>query len=274
MRYDQLVVGDCISGMNELPIGSVDLLISDPPYGIGWSYDQYDDDTTYSEYLDFSRDWINAAMRVMSPTGTFWLIIGDSYAAELDVMCRREFGLTRRSWVVWHYSFGQNLKSKFTPSHTHCFHYVVDPKQFTFNGDAVKVPSARQVVYGDRRAAAGGRLPNDVWALRPQEHPNLFSATGDLWFIPRVCGTFKERVEHPCQAPLALLERMVLASSNPGDLVLDPFAGSGTTLVAAKKLGRRYYGFELSASYARIAGSRLESVAAEPSLPRSESSLV
>jgi site-specific DNA-methyltransferase (adenine-specific) len=138
---------------------------------------------------------------------------------------------------------------------------VKNPKAFTFNLDAIRVPSARELVYGDKRAAAAGRLPDDTWILRPQDLPAGFNADEDTWYFPRVCGTFKERSGwHGCQMPEQLLGRIIRASSNPGDLVLDPFGGSGTTLAVAKKLGRSFLGFELSPAYAARIRERLASV--------------
>ena len=124
---------------------------------------------------------------------------------------------------------------------------VKDPEHFTFNVEAIRVPSARQLVYADRRANPAGRLPDDTWILRPQDLPEGFQPDDDTWYFPRVCGTFKERAGwHGCQMPEQLLGRIIRACSNEDDLVLDPFAGSGTTLAVAKKLGRRFVGFELS----------------------------
>ncbi len=136
-----------------------------------------------------------------------------------------------------------------------------DAKKFTFNDAAIRVPSARQLVYGDRRANKNGRLPDDTWILRPQDIAGRVSADEDTWYFPRVCGTFKERAGfHGCQMPEQLLGRIIKVSSNPGDLVLDPFGGSGTTLVVAKKLGRDYLGFELSENYYQKIEERLASV--------------
>src|SRR5262249_49930775 len=134
----------------------------------------------------------------------------------------------------------------------------VDRERFTFNDDAVRVPSARRMVYGDRRADPRGKVPDDMWLLRPQEDGRFFGADTDAWHVRREAGTFKGRVKgHPCQMPLPVLERIIRVSSNPGELVLDPYAGSGSTLVAAKRLGRRYLGVELSEAYAAIARNRL-----------------
>ncbi|WP_020467070.1 DNA-methyltransferase [Singulisphaera acidiphila] len=102
-------------------------------------------------------------------------------------------------------------------------------------------------------------MPDDTWILRPQDLPEGFAPDSDTWYAPRVCGTFKERAGwHGCQMPEQLLGRIIRTCSNEGDIVLDPFAGSGTTLVVAKKLGRKYLGFELSADYAAQIESRLE----------------
>jgi site-specific DNA-methyltransferase (adenine-specific) len=132
---------------------------------------------------------------------------------------------------------------------------------FTFNAEAIRVPSARQLVYGDRRANPTGRLPDDTWILRPQDLPEGFGADENTWYFPRVCGTFKERAGwHGCQMPEQLLGRIIRACSHPGELVLDPFAGSGTTLAVAKKLDRRYLGFELSPQYAERVAARLAAI--------------
>jgi site-specific DNA-methyltransferase (adenine-specific) len=164
--------------------------------------------------------------------------------------------------VIWYYTFGVNCKFKFSRSHAHLFHFIKNPKKFCFNTEAVRVPSARQLVYGDTRANPGGRLPDDTWILRPQDLPEGFQPTDDTWYFPRVAGTFKEREGfHGCQMPEQLLGRIVRACSNSGDLVLDPFSGSATTLTVSKKLGRRWLGFDISPEYiargrARLAAAR------------------
>ncbi len=251
---------DCISGMNQLDAGSVDLAFADPPFNIGYKYDVYDDAREAEHYLDWSRQWIEGVYRALKPTGAFWLAIGDEFAAELKLISQKA-GFKCRSWVIWYYTFGVNCKFKFTRSHAHLFHFVKDHKQFTFNSKSIRVPSARQLVYNDGRANPDGRLPDDTWILRPQDVPEGFQADGDTWYFPRVAGTFKERAGfHGCQMPEQLLGRIIRACSNPDELVLDPFSGSGTTLVVAKKLGRRWIGFDLSADYIQRGKARLEGV--------------
>ncbi|WP_461367832.1 DNA-methyltransferase [Candidatus Darwinibacter acetoxidans] len=249
---------DCVAGLAKLPAGSVDLAFADPPFNIGYQYDVYDDRQDEEKYLDWCRQWMRGVVDALKPTGTFWLAIGDEYAAELKLIAQKELGLICRNWVIWYYTFGVHCKQKFSRSHAHLFYFVKDRKQFTFNDEAVRVPSARQLVYADTRANPKGRLPDDTWILRPQDLPNGFRSDGDTWYFPRVCGTFKERVGgHGCQMPERLLGRIIRACSNEGDLVLDPFGGTGTTLVVAKKLRRQYIGFEISPGYTKKIEARL-----------------
>lgn len=263
LPIDRIHQGDCLDLMRQIAAGTIDLVFADPPFNIGYQYDQYHDRQEDEEYLAWSRQWMEEVHRVLKPGGTFWLAIGDEYAAELKVDAEHKIGFTTRSWVVWYYTFGVNCKRKFSRSHVHLFHFVKDDNQFTFNAlDAqVRVPSARALVYADKRANPAGRLPDDTWILRPQDLPDGFQPTEDMWYYARVAGTFKERQGfHGCQMPEQLLGRIIRVSSNPGDVVLDPFAGSGTTLAVAKKLGRRWIGCELSEQYVRAATERLNAV--------------
>lgn len=252
--------GDCVAGMNGLPAGSVHLAFADPPFNIGYKYDTYDDRKEKADYLAWSRDWISAVYRVLRDDGTFWLAIGDDYAAELKVLSQ-EIGFHSRSWVIWYYTFGVNCKQKFTRSHTHLLYFVKDPKKFTFRAEDPmnRVPSARELVYNDKRANPKRRLNDDTWILRPQDINGGFEPDEDTWYFPRVAGTFKERAGfHGCQMPEQLLGRIISHCSNEHDVVLDPFGGSSSTLVTAKKLRRRAVGFELSEDYARQGRKRLE----------------
>lgn len=269
--------GDCIEGMNALPEESVNLVFADPPFNIGYKYDVYEDRMAAADYLKWSSDWMKAVWRVLTDDGTFWLAIGDEFAAELKTAAHG-VGFTMRSWVIWYYTFGVNCKNKFTRSHTHLFYFVKDPNSFTFRCEdpANRIPSARQLVYNDRRANSKGRLPDDTWiippgvketfALRPQDLAQQFGADENTWYFPRVAGTFKERAGfHGCQMPEQLLGRIVRNCSNDNDVVMDPFAGSASTLIVARKLGRQVIGFELSEEYTKAGTERLN--AATPGDP-------
>jgi site-specific DNA-methyltransferase (adenine-specific) len=267
LQLDKLYNEDCIAGMGRIAEGSVDLAFADPPFNIGYKYDVYEDRMAADKYLAWTKQWGEALVRTLKPTGTFWLAIGDDFAAELKLLFQRELGLFCRSWVIWYYTFGVNCKFKFSRSHTHLFHFVKDPKNFAFYRDAIRVPSARQLVYADARADSKGRIPDDTWILRPQDIDESFSAEEDTWHFPRVCGTFKERAGwHGCQMPELLLGRIINVCSKAGETVLDPFGGSGTTLAVAKKLDRRFIGFELSKNYAKQIQARLEAAKVGDSL--------
>lgn len=280
-----VAVGDCIETMNAWPEDCVDLVFADPPYNIGYKYDQYEDTRDDHDYIDWTKQWINGCAHLLKPTGSLYILIGDEYAAEVRLHLKaleHDHKLAFRNWIIWHYTFGQNARIKFNRSHAHLF-YCVGPAifdsrlyqttggkieavdlPFAFNRDAVAVPSARQLVYGDRRANPKGKMPDDTWYLRPQDAEKeglerYFSPEEDTWYLSRLCGTFKERQGwHPCQLPEALLERIIKLSSGKGDVVFDPFVGSGTTLAVAARMGRQWIGCELSDEYAAKAVERIE----------------
>jgi site-specific DNA-methyltransferase (adenine-specific) len=285
LPLDQILQGDSIEKLNALPEAWVDLCFADPPFNIGYLYHGYDDGKGVDEYLDFSEKWMAAVQRALKPSGSFYLAIGDEFAADLAVIARRKLGLHLRNWIVWHYTFGQQTRKMFAKSHTHILYFTKEKPNsgmtnLTFNADAIRVKSARQTIYEDARANPKGKLPDDTWFLRPQEAnyaepgyrefaqgriergeemlPDFFDPTGDTWNVSRVCGTFKEREGwHGCQMPMGVLDRIIKASSNPGDVVLDPFNGSGTTAVSAALLGRRFVGIDQSTEYVKFAQSRL-----------------
>ena len=275
---NQIIQGDSIAVLNDGPEGWVDLCFADPPFNIGYLYHGYDDEKDDHEYLEFCEKWMKAVHRALKPNGSFYLAIGDDFAAELTYIAKRNVGFHLRNWIIWHYTFGQQPKSKFARSHTHILYFTKDKKEFTFNADAVRVASARQTTYKDSRANPKGKLPDDVWFLRPQDaaahayvepggtpigcdaakEMGYFDVVSDTWNVSRVCGTFKEREGwHGCQMPIGVLNRIIAASSNEGDVVLDPFNGSGTTVVAAALLNRRYVGIDQSAEYVGYAQKRL-----------------
>lgn len=248
LRIDSVVMGDCVELLGKITEPCVDLIFADPPFNTGYSYDQYDDNVAYETYVDWTERWMAACAGVLNPTGSFYIAIGDDYAAEVR-MLGRKLGLTLRNWIIWHYTFGQSTKAMFSKAHTHIFYFVRDPKRFIFHDERVRFPSARHTEYSDRRANPMGRVPDDVW--------NEF---------PRVCGTFAERAGwHGCQMPEALLMRIIRASSDPGQLVLDPFVGSGTTVVAATKLDRHYLGIDISKHYVLHCRKRLAAAKPEAS---------
>jgi len=244
---NKIICGDCIEVLSKVREPFADLIFADPPFNIGYKYDKYHDKVKRANYIAWTKDWMTACKKVIKPHGSFYIAIGDEYAANIKIIAD-ELGLFMRNWIIWHYTFGQQMKKKFARSHTHIFYFINDKTSFTFNDHAVRVPSDRQLIYNDRRANPAGKMPDDVWAE-----------------YSRVCGTFKERTGwHPCQMPESLLKRIIAVSSNPGDCVLDPFSGSGTTAAAAYQLGRNYVALDISEKYVKNAKERLTELQKQP----------
>ena len=238
---NKIICGDCIEVLSEVKEPFAELIFADPPFNIGYKYDKYHDKVEKNNYIAWTRDWMAACKKVLKPSGSFYIAIGDEHAADVKIIAD-ELKLELRNWIIWHYTFGQQMKSKFARSHTHIFYFVKDKDRFIFNTDKELVISDRQRRYNDKRANREGKMPDDVW----DEYP-------------RVCGTIKERTNFPCQMPESLLARIIRVSSNEYDLVLDPFSGSGTTAVVAKKLRRDYTGIEMSKSYVKKSEKRIQS---------------
>jgi len=238
IEINKIHCGDCVELLKDADIQPI-LIFADPPFNIGYEYESYQDNLDYNKYIAWTKQWMSACYNVLANNGSFYIAIGDEYAAEVKTIAR-ELGLETRNWIIWNYGFGQNTVKKFGRSHTHIFYFVKNHKNFIFNDIDIRVPSARQLIYNDKRADSRGRIPDDVWKY------------------PRVCGTFKERVGwHTCQMPLKLMARIIKASSNPGDLVMDSFSGSASTLVVAAMLGRSYVGFDIDEKYVNLGQKRI-----------------
>jgi site-specific DNA-methyltransferase (adenine-specific) len=243
--------GDVLQELAKLASGSVDLVFADPPYNIGVDYGEgaRADSLPDEEYLAWCRQWIAEVQRVLSPHGTFWLLIDDKYADYLGVELRQA-SFHRRAWVKWYETFGvcNSAGTNFSRCSRHLFYSTKHSKKYVFHLEAVTRPSDRQTKHNDKRANPDGKVWDDVWE------------------IPRLVGTAKERLpDFPTQLPLALLTPIVGCCSNPGDLVLDPFNGSGTTGAAALLLKRRYLGIEKQAKFVQLASLRLKGVSSHAS---------
>lgn len=221
--------------------GPARLIFTDPPYNIGIDYGDGEkaDLLSPQAYMKWVRQWLGLCWDCLSDDGSLWVMIGDEYAAEYCTEIKST-GFTVRSWIKWYETFGVNCSNKFNRTSRHIFYAVKDEKSFVFNPEPVTRPSDRQKKYGDSRASAGGKLWDDVWQ------------------IPRLTGTCAERIpDFPTQLPLALVEPIVLCASMPGDLVVDPFNGSGTTGVASIRNDRKYVGIEKSEKFSGMAEMRM-----------------
>ncbi len=241
-------VGDCRDVLNALPEKSVDLIFADPPFNWDVPYGDWDDSRPRQEYINFTHQWLDACLRVLKDNGSFWVNIPDDTAAEI-VVHLKERGLAMINWCIWHFRFGQHRTGNFIVSKVHALYFAKDRNNRTWNPEAVLEPSDRAAIYDDPRTRRtkqpGLRVPLDVWY-------------GPLW--GRIQGNNKERRKnHHNQIPEVYLARVIRACSNEGDLVLDPFLGSGTTCTVARALGRRSIGIEYSKAIAASAFERIQS---------------
>ncbi len=162
MEINKIYLGNCIEIMKTLPDKSIDLVFADPPFNIGIKYDTHNDNMSYDEYYNWSEKWIKESYRLLKDNGTIYIAIGDEFAAEINLILKRT-GFYFRNWIVWYYTFGQNQRKKFNRSHTYILYFTKSKEKFTFNDKSIRVPSARQLIYKDKRANPLGKIPDDVW---------------------------------------------------------------------------------------------------------------
>ena len=243
--------GDCIKLMESLPHDFGALTITSPPYNIGKEYEK---SRPVAEYLDWCESWIRLIHRFTRWDGAFWLNLGyiplDGRARAVPIPYllweRVPFYLVQE--VVWNYGAGVATKHSFSPRNEKFLWYVKSPDDYVFNLDAVRDPNVKypnQKKNGKKKCNPLGKNPSDVW-----QFPKVTSGKDR---------SSKERTAHPAQFPIAVIGRIIKACSNPGDLVFDPFLGSGSLIEAALRNDRLAVGFEISPAYVRIAANRIES---------------
>jgi site-specific DNA-methyltransferase (adenine-specific) len=251
---NRIIHGDCIEEMNRLPENSARLVIADPPYykvllEEDWDNSWHDEEA----YLAWTTQWLDAAMRVLVPGGLLYCF-GQPGKRE-QVMLHLMSEATRRyefhDLIIWDRVVGYNdRRDSFTPAYEMIL-VLRKPGEVYFDKDAVREP------YDEATIALYAK---DKRYKNPQarmEHLHRGKYATNLWRIPSLKGNAREKVGHPSQKPEALIERIILSSSKPDELVIDPFLGSGTTAVVAEKLQRRWIGIEKSAEYAELARKRL-----------------
>ena len=241
-------VGDCVELMPKMKPASARLMFTDPPYNEGFDYGRgaKADSLSDQDYLNWCAEWLHECVKLLTDDGSIFVMISSRYSGDIGVEMQ-SFGLHRRNTIVWHETFGNYTSGNFTSCWRAIHYYTKHPSKFVWHGDQILIPSDRQTKYADKRAAAGGKVPGNVWSE-----------------FPRLVDNAKERMPgFPTQIPLALAERIVLAASEPGDLVVDPFNGSGTTGAAAIKHHRRYVGIEEVKKNAEFARMRLSAAERE-----------
>jgi adenine-specific DNA-methyltransferase len=243
---------DCLASISKLKSSSLraQLTVTSPPYNIGKSYESK---LNLSEYVGWCEQWISAVHAATASQGSFWLNLGylpvpsKGRAVPIPYLLWERTPFFFMQEVVWNYGAGVAASRSFSPRNEKWLFYVADEANYTFNLDDVRDPNVKypnQKKHGKFRCNPLGKNPSDVW-----QFPKVTTGAQR---------SSKERTGHPAQFPLSIVERVVRASSNPGDLVLDPFSGSASTGVAAAALGRVYLGFELLEDYCRLSVERLQ----------------
>src|SRR5579883_1458730 len=252
----EIWIGDAVSWLKTLETASVDLIFADPPYNIKKA--EWDTFESQQAYVEWSLKWIEEAARVLKPTGSLYICGFSEILADIKLPASRFFCGCR--WLIWHYKNKANLGQDWGRSHESILHFRKS-KNFIFNIDDVRIPyNAHTLKYPSHPQAATSQYGNgteksELWT------PHVHGAKPkDVIEIPTTCNGMHEKTPHPTQKPEELLRKLILAASNIGDLVIDPFLGSGTTAVVAEQLQRKWLGCDISLEYCQWAARRIELV--------------
>lgn len=249
--------------MHELPDNSVDLMVTSPPYNIDISYGnhwkdrkviatkgtKYEDKIPEEEYRKMLDKVFSETKRVLKKNGSIYLnmksrCIKDELVPPFWVLDYFS-DMCLKNIIIWNFDWGGATDKRFVSRYEFVFFFTKDSKKWVFNLDDVKIPSLN---------------------YRPDRYKSQYKNPTDVWKIPLVSGNSPERTTHPAQYPEKLIERIIKVATNPGDVVLDPFIGSGTTAIVAKRLKRHYIGYDISLDYIKIAEKRINEMIRKPSL--------
>jgi adenine-specific DNA-methyltransferase len=251
-----LYAGDCLDLMKKIDSSFVDLTVTSPPYNIG---KEYEEPMPLESYLDWCKKWISEIHRVTKNQGAFWLNIGYLEIPEKGKAVPIPYLLWDKTpfyfiqEVIWNYGAGVAGRKFFSPRNEKLLWYVKDQENYVFNLDDIRdknVKYPNQKKNGKLKCNPLGKNPTDVWQI-----PKVTSGTNR---------SSKERMPHPAQFPIALIDRIVKASSNPNEIVLDPFFGSGTSAIVSLSNGRKFVGFEINEKYCDLAVERIKQFKSSP----------
>lgn len=257
----KLMRGNAVKLLKSIPDNSVDLIFVDPPYNIGKNFNGYKDKWESDEkYLEWCYEWIDLCIKKLKDNGSMYLMGATQFIPFFDVFLRKKMHILAR--IVWHYdSSGVQAKNYYGSLYEPILFAVKDKENYVFNAQDILVEAktgAKRKLIDYRKAV-------------PTVY-NSVKVPGNVWYIPRVRFRMLEYEEHPSQKPEALLTRIILASSNPGDVILDPFSGTFTTSAVAMKLNRKSIGIELDNDYFDIGIRRLTEINKE--LKKSKSQII
>ena len=256
---------DCLEAMKEIPGGIINTTITSPPYNIGKEYEEL---SKLDDYLSWCEAWINQVYRITKNNGTFWLNVGyldvegRGLAVPIPYLLWNKTPFYFIQEVVWNYAAGVACKKRFSPRNEKLLWYVKNSEDYVFNLDSVRDPDVKypnQRKNGKLKCNPLGKNPSDVWQIAKVTSGKNRSSV--------------ERTPHPAQFPMSMVERMLKASSNEGDLILDPFMGSGSTAECALRNNRFVIGFELDEKYIGYAARRITNYLEEVDARRAQSAL-
>lgn len=243
--------GDCVDLLEEIPEGSIQLVVTSPPYNIGKKYEKR---LSVEQYYAQQERVITECVRRLSPTGSIcWQVgnhVADNGIVPLDTLLYPIFvnlGLTLRNRIVWHFEHGLHCSKRLSGRYETIMWFTRPGNDYVFNLDPIRVPQK----YPGKKHFKGPKAGQ--FSANP-----LGKNPGDVWVIPNVKHNHVEKTEHPCQFPIELVERLVLALTNEGDLVVDPFMGAGSALAAAMLHRRRSAGADVVKQYVAITKRRLD----------------
>lgn len=243
VKINQIIPGDCLETMKNISDESVDLIVTDPPFNIGKNYNSYKDRMKKEEYIKWCEKWLTECIRILKPYGSLYLFNYPENNAYL--MPFLDKSLVFKRWMTWHYPTNTGMSPTNYTRSQHSILFYTKTKKATWNkthiAEPYRNPTDKRIL--DRiKNGSNGKTPYDVFHFNIVKNVN------------------KDKTEHVCQLPIELVETFIKASSNEGDLVFDPFMGSGTVAVASKKLGRSYLGCEIDKYYCKIINERLAKV--------------
>lgn len=246
---DRIFCEDALQGLQRIPDASIDLILADPPYGLGKDYGNDSDKLATDAYLAWMEQWIDLALPKLKASGSLYIFLTWRYSPEVFVMLKKR--LTMINEIIWDRrvpSMGGSTR-RFSSVHD-TIGLFAKSRDYYFDVDAVRIPYDEQT----KKARSRSIFVGAKW-LEIGYNPK------DVWSVSRLHREHRERADHPTQKPLEIIERMIKASCPKGGIVLDPFMGSGTTAVAAKRCQRHFTGFELNADYCKLIAERLENLA-------------
>jgi modification methylase hpaI len=241
--------------MHEIKDKSVNLIVTSPPYNIDIKYGnktikgkvidskgiKYNDNLNENEYRKLLKDVFNECKRVLTDDGSIFINIKNRYQNGRIISPKwiEDYfeDMYLKNIIIWNFDWGGSTNKRFAPRYEYVYWYTKEEKNYKFYLDSVKIPALN---------------------FRPDRYKSQTKNPSDVWKISMVSGNFEERTTHPAQFPERLIERIISCSTNQNDIVLDPFMGSGTTAVVAKKLNRNYIGYEIEKEYIQISNIRLD----------------